>query len=618
MHRSLSVIVRKHLKEFVHPDARVCKLERARHETFIFAQFVAIAVAWLFIPHYLGAAGADAIWRVAAVVWFIAPAAAIAHLTRSGDLLGAQFISLSSLVGLALIVTLGARLSLEAGLGWLMLLPLEAALFGSSAMLRFSSLLALTISLGLVGLESAGWIGPFKPFDAAAAAALAVPVGAYAALLFFGGRRMGRARRRLEVSNAKHYQALSDAIGDLVLRHDAAGGVISAIGDGERLFGLPQEALLGRGLLNRIHVADRPAYLHTIDAAAQRDGAMTATVRLRTGESRHSAAGFEEPVFAWAEIRVHRFGSDAPSHKTGDGAAAISVVRNVTDAKTTEQRLEAARAEAELANAWKDRLLANVSHELRTPLNAILGFSEMLRDPELRPRESAKQMEYAEIIHASAEHLFSMVNVLLDTSKIAAGKFRLAPEPFDIERLIADCCDMLRLRAETGKVELVCAPMDGSRDLVADKQACRQILINLLSNAVKFTEAGGRVIVGADVVGDSMHLYVTDTGVGIPAEFLPRLGDPFFQVRADYDRSFEGAGLGLSLVRGLVGLHGGALSLESVAGVGTRVTARLPLVCRPEERPGRNAVAILETASHFGHRGAPRASEFAAQEKKIA
>ncbi|MBV8473072.1 MAG: PAS domain-containing sensor histidine kinase [Hyphomicrobiales bacterium] len=615
MHRSLIAIVRKHLKEFVHPAARACKLERARHETFIFAQLATIALAGLFIPHCLGAAGADAIWRIAALVWFIAPAAAIAHLARSGDLVGAQLISLASLVGLALIVTIGARLSLEASLGWLMLTPLEAALFGSTAMLRLASLLTLTIALALVGLESAGWIGPFKPFDAAAAAALAVPVGAYAALLLLGGRRLRRAQRQLEVSHAKHYQALSDAIGDLVLRHDAAGGVISAIGDSAALFGLPQEALIGRGLLNRIHVADRPAYLHTIDTAAQRDGAMTATVRLRSGESRHSAAGYEEPVFAWAEIRVHRFG---PSHATSDGAAAISVVRNVTDAKTTEQRLEAARAEAELANAWKDRLLANVSHELRTPLNAIIGFSEMLRDPQFRPRDAAKEVEYAGIIHASAEHLLAMVNVLLDTSKIAAGKFRIAPEPFDIERLIADCCDMLRLRAEAGEVELVRAPMDGRRDLVADKQACRQILINLLSNAVKFTEVGGRVIVGADVVGDSMHLHVTDTGVGIPAEFLPRLGDPFFQVRADYDRIFEGAGLGLSLVRGLVGLHGGALSLESVAGVGTRVTARLPLICRPEDRPGRSAVAILETASHFGHRGAPRASEFAAQEKKIA
>ncbi|HYA74861.1 MAG TPA: HAMP domain-containing sensor histidine kinase, partial [Roseiarcus sp.] len=293
-------------------------------------------------------------------------------------------------------------------------------------------------------------------------------------------------------------------------------------------------------------------------------------------------------------------------------------VRNVTDAKTAEQRLEAARAEAELANSWKDRLLANVSHELRTPLNAILGFSEMLGDPELAPREAAKQSEYARIIHASAEHLLSMVNLILDTSKIAAGKFQIVPEPFDVAPLIADCCDMLRLKAEAGGVEIVRAATSGAGELIADKRACRQILINLLSNAVKFTKAGGRVVVGADVVGDSIHIHVTDTGIGIPAEFLPRLGDPFFQVRADYDRGFEGAGLGLSLVRGLVGLHGGALRLESVAGVGTRVTALLPLVCRSEEKPARAAAACLETASNFGHRGAAPRAPGSSQEKKIA
>src|SRR5208282_510853 len=134
------------------------------------------------------------------------------------------------------------------------------------------------------------------------------------------------------------------------------------------------------------------------------------------------------------------------------------------------QRLEAARAEAELANAWKDRLLANVSHELRTPLNAILGFSEMLGDPELAPREAVRQSEYANIIHASAEHLLSMVNLILDTSKIAAGKFRILPEPFDVAPVIADCCDMIRLRAEAGKVELVNVSTSGGRELIADKR----------------------------------------------------------------------------------------------------------------------------------------------------
>ncbi len=604
-------IARRRFEDLVHRDARASQAERARHELFILARLATLVFVAAFVPRYLAVAGASAIWQVCAVAWLIAPLAAIAHLARTGNLFEAQLISLFGLVLLVLIVTVGAGLSPDLSLGWLMLLPLEAAISGSASMLRFASLIAIAVLLAIAAAQNAGLISGATPLGAAGVPALAAPAAAYAALHLLGGRNMRRARRRVEIANSKRYEVLSNAIGDLVIRHDAAGGVISASGDAPALFGLATDSLVGRGFFNRIHVADRPAYLYAIDTAARRDETVTAMVRLRTG-------GCDEPIFAWAEIRVHRFSPDANGGRDGDGAAAMSVVRNVTDAKTAEQRLEAARAEAELANSWKDRLLANVSHELRTPLNAILGFSEMLGDPELAPREAAKQSEYAKIIHASAEHLLSMVNLILDTSKIAAGKFRIVPEPFDVAPLIADCCDMLRLKAEAGGIEIVRAPTSGAGELIADKRACRQILINLLSNAVKFTEPGGRVVVGADVVGDSIYIHVTDTGIGIPAEFLPRLGDPFFQVRADYDRGFEGAGLGLSLVRGLVGLHGGALQLESVAGVGTRVTARLPLVCGSEEKPARAAAACLETASNFGHRGAaPRASG-SSQEKKIA
>ena len=604
------------VKEFIGPDAHISPVERARREVFVFARLATLVFVAFFVPRYLALAGANPIWRLGAVAWLILPLAAVVHLARTGDLIEAQLISLFSLAVLAFLVTVGAGLSPELALGWLMLLPLEAAISNSSSMLRFASLLAIALLLALAGAQSAGLLGGATTMNAAGAAALAAPAGAYAALHLWGGRRMRQARRRVEFANAKRYQVLANAIGDLVMRHDAGGGVISASGDAPALFGLPADSLIGRGFFDRIHVADRPAFLHTIETATRREETITVTVRLRVGEAARPAAGGDEPTFAWAEIRVHRFGPDSLGRRRGEGAAAMSVVRNVTAAKTAEQRLEAARAEAELANSWKDRLLANVSHELRTPLNAILGFSEMLGDPELAPADGARRREYAKIIHASAEHLLSMVNLILDTSKIAAGSFRILPEPFDIAPLIADCCDMIRLRAEAGKVELVTAPISDG-ELIADKRACRQIVLNLLSNAVKFTDPGGRVTVGAEIVGDAMHIHVADTGIGIPAESLPRVGDPFFQVRADYDRGFEGAGLGLSLVRGLIGLHGGALRLESVAGVGTRVTARLPLVCRCESKSGRAAASRLETAADFGPGAAPRGSG-SIEERKIA
>ena len=293
----------------------------------------------------------------------------------------------------------------------------------------------------------------------------------------------------------------------------------------------------------------------------------------------------------------------------------MSVVRDVSAAKIVEERLQAARAEAEVANAWKDRLLANVSHELRTPLNAILGFAEILGDPELAPSDPAKQREYAKIIHASADHLLSMVNLILDTSKIAAGTFRILPEPFALEPLIADCCDMVRLKAEAGGVTLEQAP---SKDVGRTRRRQARLPANPAQSArqrgqVHRSRRARRRRRGR--ARRQTHIFVADTGLGIPADSLSRLGDPFFQVRNDYDRSFEGAGLGLSLVRGLVGLHGGALKVESLAGVGTRVTVRLPRVCRPDATTG--APAPLETEARLSA-AVDDVDPPAAKEKRIA
>ena len=467
-----------------------------------------------------------------------------------------------------------------------MLLPLEAATSGSSSMLRFASLLAIALLLALAGAQSAGLIGGATAMSAAGAAALAAPAGAYAALHLLGGRRMRQARRRVEFANAKRYQVLANAIGDLVMRHDAGGGVISASGDAPALFGLATDSLIGRGFFDRIHVADRPAFLHTIETATRRDETMTATVRLRTGEAANPAAGCDEPTFAWAEIRVHRFGPDSNGRRHGDGAAAMSVVRNVTDAKTAEQRLEAARAEAELANSWKDRLLANVSHELRTPLNAILGFSEMLGDR----RAGAARQRQATRIRQNHPRLRRTPSVDGQSHprhvENRGGQFS---HPARTLRRRAADRRLLRHDSAEGRSRQGRARQgaDARRRRIDRRQA--RLPADRAQSAIERGEIHRS--------GRPRHrrrrnrrrracIFMSPTpGIGIPAEILPRLGDPFFQVRADYDRGFEGAGLGLSLVRGLVGLHGGALRLESVAGVGTRVTARLPSFAAPNRSP---------------------------------
>jgi cell cycle sensor histidine kinase DivJ len=591
---------RRRVAALVHPDDRVRAPDRARHELFIFARLATIVLVAVLVPRYLAAVGADPLWKISALAWLLLPLAAVVHLARTGDLVEAQLISLFSLALLVGVVVVGARLSPEMSLGWLLLLPLEAAIADSASLLRFANLLAIALLLLIALAHGWGFGAAAPPLGGLGLAAVAAPAAAYAALHLIAG---ARARRRAAVGGAERYAALAGAIGDLVLRHDRSGGVLAANGEGPALFGHDAASFIGRGFFNLVHVADRPAYLDALDRAARGDRAAAATVRLRAGTNER------EPQFRWAELRARRIAADV------EGAATMSVVRDVSAAKTAEERLQAARAEAEVANAWKDRLLANVSHELRTPLNAILGFAEILGDPALAPSDPAKQREYAKIIHASAEHLLSMVNLILDTSKIAAGTFRILPEPFALEPLIADCCDMVRLKAEAGGVRLERAPSADVGELVADKRACRQILLNLLANAVKFTDRGGRVVVGAAAHGDQTHIFVADTGLGIPADSLSRLGDPFFQVRNDYDRSFEGAGLGLSLVRGLVGLHGGALRVESIAGVGTRVTVRLPRVCRPDAMTG--APAPLETEARLGA-AVDDADPPAAKEKRIA
>jgi cell cycle sensor histidine kinase DivJ len=178
-------------------------------------------------------------------------------------------------------------------------------------------------------------------------------------------------------------------------------------------------------------------------------------------------------------------------------------------------------------------------------------------------------------------------------SRIEAGKFSILPEPLELGPLIGECCDMLRLRANAGGVCIVQTPLTEGLELVADRGACRQIIVNLLSNAVKFTPPNGTVTIDARVEDEFAHISVTDTGIGVKPDDLPRLGDPFFQVKSGYDRNYEGAGLGLSLVRGLVGLHDGSVVMESAFGVGTRVTAVLPLMSRPA--PHRVVSAHLRT-----------------------
>jgi signal transduction histidine kinase len=248
--------------------------------------------------------------------------------------------------------------------------------------------------------------------------------------------------------------------------------------------------------------------------------------------------------------------------------------------KQREQRLLGSSSEVKSADARKAGVIATMSHELRTPLNAIIGFSEMLMKENALALDSGRRNEYARVINTSGQHLLSVVNGMLDISKIEAGRFDIVPESFVPAPIIAACCELLALKASEAGIRLESAIADDLPEIVADKRALSQILINLLSNAIRFTDRGGSVVIKACVQAEDIAFLIEDNGVGISDENLTLIGEPYFQADTSYERCRTGTGLGLSIVHGLVALHGGALSIQSRVGEGTRVTVRLPIDCQ--------------------------------------
>jgi cell cycle sensor histidine kinase DivJ len=264
----------------------------------------------------------------------------------------------------------------------------------------------------------------------------------------------------------------------------------------------------------------------------------------------------------------------------------VAVMRDITARKEQEAALEEARAEADRANAAKSRFLATMSHELRTPLNAIIGFSEMLTKEGSLVIDAKRRLDYAHLINDSGHHLLSVVNGILDMSKIESGNFEITPEPFAPRQVIEECCGLLGYKASEMGIDLIAGLPENLPDIIADKRSLNQIMLNLVSNAIKFTKRGGKITVSARSDAAKVTVIVEDNGVGIGAEDLPRIGDPFFQARSSYDRRHDGTGLGLSIVKGLLGLHGGQIEIASRLGEGTRVTIHLPLDCETVRKRG--------------------------------
>jgi cell cycle sensor histidine kinase DivJ len=355
--------------------------------------------------------------------------------------------------------------------------------------------------------------------------------------------------------------SLEERLPGAVLRIAENGEVLDISPQAEGVLGIQPELLLGQGLFERIRIPDRVAYRCALsDIGAD---APSRTLELRLRQPGASGGATSHRLFA-----VEMIGA-------GEGQA-VAILRPADELAELRAALAKAEEAAGSSEAAKGRFLATVSHELRTPLNAIIGFSEMMLHEEISGPLRGKQKEHLTLVRDAGRHLLSVVNSILDISKIEAGTYRIQPEAFDFEAAAALCHSLLAPQAAEKRLKLLMRIADGLDEVCCDQRAVQQILINLLSNAIKFTPEGGKVTLEAGLDGDRLAIRVSDTGIGMSEEELAHIGQPFAQVRNDYTRQYEGTGLGLCLVRGLVELHGGRMTIESAPGLGTSVTVTLP------------------------------------------
>lgn len=374
------------------------------------------------------------------------------------------------------------------------------------------------------------------------------------------------AQERLRAGEIR-LRTMMQSVADGILSIDENGVVQSVNPAAAKVFGYDGEELVGSSVNLLFPPALTQAFpKYTI--AHEEVSSMTQLVGKGTLEvkgCRKDGASFPMDL-AVTEMRI------------GEERYFVAVVRDISERKRSQSHLQNALEQAEAANRTKSLFLANMSHELRTPLNAIIGFSEVMKDQMFGPVDNERYLDYMGNIHDSSRHLLAVINDILDISRIESGELELDEEWFDVP----DVLDWAKERASPGNALAAHAPVwiHASSDLpelFADQRSLRQVVINLLSNAIKFTPAEGRIDISARLDEQSgISIVVEDTGIGIPADQVEKMTQPFTQSDNSLARRFEGTGLGLAITKSLVEAHGGKLEIRSVEGKGTRVTVRMP------------------------------------------
>ncbi len=542
------------IDQMVHESVRDVPHAYACHAASLRRALVLPIMAGLVAPLLVVAQGALPPAQIMALCACILPLACVLLLQRGASTL-ASAVQIFTFVALAAVfATLGLTL---AGFAAFLLACLEASLTGRRAYVLPLVVAGLAFVLMRDTLPAHGGV----KIDLA----LAI-VGAMLAVQMVMQLVQEQERQVQDLAEGQHEHAgLEALLADARLHFSRAGAVTFMDPACAKRFGLTRRDFSGRGFFERVQISGRPALIKALGQALDHGRLEVLRLQVHVADEESPRGRFVTPVFATLELRLRAI----------DGQSVMGLLRDVSVLVEAEAIVAAQRVASLPPSGWKDHLIANVSHELRTPLTAIIGFSEILGSE--RAQDSALRREYAGIIHASGQHLLSLVNSILDMSQIEAGVLPLVQEDLRFADLVDECCDMMRLQAEQAGIVLRRQVQRDAHDMVADKRACKQILINLVSNAIKFTQRGGSVTIHAQQAGQDLLLAISDTGRGIAPEHMAQLGQAFYQAKARDAQPVEGSGLGLALVKGLVTLQGGAMKIESTLGQGTCVTIRLPL-----------------------------------------
>ena len=455
------------------------------------------------------------------------------------------------------------------GLALALLGPIHASMLSGAIKKRSWILLGIVFALAL--LASMGLLQWPETYTKAVRWTGGLSFAVAGLIVAFTANRLNKTFEVYDRAQINAYRHLLENVRDAVMRFSNAGELLFASRSSEELFGCKRYELGGSGIVDRIHVLDRPIYMTAF--ADVNHGGKARSVEIRMRHDEHGEARAAQ--YIWVEASLSPvLDAEAPA---GPGPhEVVAVFRDVTDRHDQENEMRSARRAAEEASDAKSRFLATIGHELRTPLNAIVGFSEMMTG-NIGGELSQTHREYAELIHKSGTHLIGVVGMLLDMSRLEAGKFELNTDSFAPDSLLQPCLNMVDSLAREKQVRFVSQLAGDLPTITADERACRQILINLLSNAIKFSHQHGIVTVAMKRHGEFVSLSVSDGGIGMSAEAVSRLGEPFFQAQAGLSRRYEGTGLGLSIVKGLVDLHQGTMRVTSEPGRGTVMTVLLPI-----------------------------------------